>query len=119
MAHTNGATAPESSTDCIDELHLIDFEASMTMQQLHDSEVGYDELWRPKRRIALLALTRTKADLVASFTKSDSGPELLMEMIEHVQDWASHLKDGIDIAEQATARLTVACATAINQEEST
>lgn len=120
MAHTaHGAFAANtaSSSDPVDELHLLDFPADMTMQQLADGEVGYDELWGPKRRLALISLARSKAELVDGFSKSDNGPEVLMDMIEHVQDWMQHLQACIAIGESAHARLSVTCATVIKQAE--
>jgi len=124
MAHpasTNpGAAAPiipPMSDEDLASMAGHDFAAQITMREVQEAEAAYEERWGVKRRIALISLTRTKVELVAGFTKGDNGPELLMEMIEHVQDWAAHLRDGLDVAEAATARLTVACAAAMQHLE--
>ena len=112
---TQGQTAPEH--DDLDDLATIDFEAEMTQEQVKEYETGQNEVWGMKRRITLISLTRTKAELVAGFSDTENGVEMLMEMIDHVHEWRDHLKASLGLAEAASSRLIVTCAAAMKHQE--
>lgn len=119
MAHTAslGAPAPDTTTDDeITSMALMDFEPSLTMEQLDQIEANYNETWGVKRRITLLALTRSKAELVLNLSKSDNGIDVAMEMIDHVHAFRDHLRDGIALAEAASARLLITCSALMSTE---
>lgn len=113
MAHSAspGAPAPDTTTDDAD-LHRMaqhDFEAELTQDQVNKIEAEYNHTWGYKRRITLLALSRSKADLVLNFGKDENGPDVLMEMVEHIYEFREHLRNGIELADSASARLLVTC----------
>jgi hypothetical protein len=95
-----GAPAPTTDEELRD-IAQHDFEAALTQDQINEIEAEYNATWGVKRRITLLALSRSKADLVLNFGKQESGPDVLMEMIEHIYEFRDHLRDCIDQPREA------------------
>jgi hypothetical protein len=93
------------------ELGQIDFDAVLTNEEFQEYEATQNETWGVNRRIAMITLARSKAQLVGGFGKAGN-TDALLEMIERVQDWSDHLKASIEMAEMASARL-MAVASAI------
>ena len=107
---TNGATAPEHTTPTSDDelasIGLHNFDPVLTTEQLEAFEHEQSTIWRPKRRLALIALTRSKDQLVKGCAEG-SGIDTLFEMVEHINEWSEHLKVLLEMSETATARLLV------------
>lgn len=115
MAHSTSPGAPDRITD--EELQSMaqhDFEAELTQDQINKIESDYNETWGVKRRITLLALSRSKAELVLNFGQLEDGADVIMEMIDHVHEFREHLRNGIELAESASARLLIACSAILN-----
>lgn len=107
-------TLPTPTTDAdLANMARHSFDALLTQPEVTAYEASTANQWGTSRRIALVSLTRSKAELVAGFSQGDNGPELLMEMVEQVYAWRDHLKNHIELAGMASARLIVACSTLI------
>lgn len=121
MAHSASPGVPAEPTSN-EELHRLaqhDFEAALTQDELNESEAQYNETWGVKRRITLLALSRSKADLVLNFGKQENGPDVLMEMIEHIYEFRDHLRNTIELTDTASARLLITCSTLLSTQGAT
>lgn len=121
MAQSASPGVPATPTTD-EELHHMaqhDFEAAFTQDQLNEIEAQYNETWGVKRRITLLALARSKADLVLNFGKDENGPDVLMDMIEHIYEFRDHLRNTIELTETASARLLITCSTLLANQGAT
>lgn len=83
-----------------------EFEPALTDDQVQEYESTQNELWGSKRRLAMIALSRSKTDLVKGFGK-DKRADSLFEAIDHINGWSDHLKGQIEMANAAVARLMI------------
>jgi hypothetical protein len=81
-----------------------EFEALLTEAEVMEYEATQDEIWGTRRRMALAALMRSKAQLSEGQSESDHG-ELHLAMAEEITEWKDHLATNIKLAETAVARL--------------
>lgn len=99
------------------EMAALDFEPLMTRDQLRESEAEYNETWGVKRRITMLALTLSRSEFLENHRASGNEPEVLLDMIDHVDEYRTHLKAGLELAEAARARLLIVSAAAATDGE--
>lgn len=114
MAHSASLGVPAASPADDEDLCSMaqhDFEAALTQDQINAIEADYNETWGVNRRITLLALSRSKADLVLNFGKQEDGPDVVMEMIDHIYEFRDHLRACLEMTESASARLLITCST--------
>lgn len=121
MANTpQGATAPDCADSArIDEAAHLEFQAVLTPGQVQDYEATQHETWGPRRRMTLISLTRSKAELLAGFAQGENGADVLMDMIDEVHTWRDHLIATADLAETASARLIITCSALLQTNTST
>lgn len=121
MANTpQGATAPDCADSArIDEAAHLEFQAVLTPDQVQDYEATQHETWGPRRRMTLISLTRSKAELLAGFAQGENGADVLMDMIDEVHTWRDHLIATADLAETASARLIITCSALLQTNAST
>lgn len=121
LAHPGAAAptpdAPHSAPplDDIADLARLDFDSLLTDTQVQEFEANQTH-WGEKRRIALIVLARTKEQLVTGFG-GGSGPDALLELIEHLSDYEKHCKALQEMASIACARLIAATAATLPQGE--
>jgi N-acetyl-beta-hexosaminidase len=104
-AHTT--TTPAPGTEPIEELAQLaqqDFDAALTDEQVNEYERTQNQTWGYVRRIALVSLARSKAQLLKGFDSTDS-TDALMEAMENIQQWREHLLNQAEMANAAFARL--------------
>lgn len=86
----------------------LDFQPAMTPAEVFSAEAEYNETWGVKRRIAMVTLTKSRAELTACFLSVDKGVDAMFSMIEEITELRDHLKAGASLAESAIARLLIA-----------
>ena len=99
------------------KLSKVDFAAVLTDAQINDYEATQARVWGIKRRVTLLALARSRQQLVDGFGKAN-GPDTLLEIIEHVSDWEKHCKANAAMASTAVARLICAASAILERDGS-
>lgn len=82
---------------------LPEFEPVFTDEQVRQMEADYNESWGEKRRLVMIALTRTPAQLVEGFTHLSG--DAFEELLAHMDDFKSHCMAGVEVAEAAKARM--------------
>lgn len=109
---------PKTTARDVKELAALgnnEFDAVVTQEQIQGYERSQDEMWGTKRRVAMIALSRSKKQLIKGF---GDGVETLIEMIDHINEWRDHMKGQIEMAEQATARLLIVSSAILYGNES-
>lgn len=109
-------TVPTSEQD-ITELAAINFEPLLTESQVFESEAKYNETWGVKRRITMMSLARSRDQLLSGCEGNEEGAEVLLDMIEHIRDYRTHLEAAVELAEAAMARLLCVASKAINAQD--
>lgn len=117
MASTNQESADTFTREDLDGIASNDFEAALTPQEVEEYEASQNTTWGVKRRITLITLTQSKAEMVLNFGKDDKGADVLLDMLDHAREWKDHLQAGIDLSECAMARIIVACSAISMQQE--
>lgn len=82
---------------------LPKFTPAFTEDQVFQMETEYNEHWGVKRRLVMISLTRTAAQLAEGFASIDG--EAFTELLGHFDDFKNHCKAGMELAESATARM--------------
>jgi hypothetical protein len=82
---------------------LPKFSPVFTEEQVFQIEANYNESWAVKRRLMMIALARTPAQLVEEFARIDG--ESFSELLGHFEDFKNHCKTAIELAEIASARM--------------
>lgn len=103
----------QEATGDLAALGKVTFDRIFTDEQVNEFEAAQTE-WGPKRRCALIALARTRQQLVDGFGSGD-GPDVLLEMIDHVSDYEKHCKVLAELAAIAVARLMAVAAATIEK----
>lgn len=88
----------------VPQLTDIDFDAAMSLDQLR--KLDHDERFNFGRRVMLLALGKSKAELVA--TVSALGDEPYSAWLDHIETLQQDLRHLLELSEVAHARLIVA-----------
>ncbi|MCW5624172.1 MAG: hypothetical protein KIT73_05590 [Burkholderiales bacterium] len=86
----------------------LDFEPALTDAQVDAVEASYNASWGVRRRVMQQVLLKSKAELVEAFSKGEEGEDAAVFATEMIREYKEHLEAGIDLAESALARLTVA-----------
>lgn len=83
------------------------FEAVFTGQEINDFEARLNEEWGAKRRLVMITLSRSSESLIDGFSPSiaEDGGAVIMELMDQISDYQSHLKAGVEMAEAALTRL--------------
>ena len=97
--------APKPVEPSMDEVAQRDFPAVATKADIDESERYYDEMWGIRRRVMLISLSRSRAELLEGFTANDDGPDVLLSMVEEINIYIGHLDDMRKVADTAVARL--------------
>ena len=80
------------------------FKPQITKAEVMGKEAEYDKEWGFRRRVTLLTLTMTQAELMSKLTSVEAAKAHLA-WIEEVQAYLRHLKTMTELAEAAQARL--------------
>lgn len=115
MPASLGAPAPSTTSDDLAELASVDFDSLWTDAQVQAFEAQQTH-WGEKRRLALIVLARTRQQLATGFG-SASGPDTLLELIEHASDYQKHCQAMQELASIAVARLIAAAAATLETAE--
>ncbi len=79
------------------------FKPVFTKDQVFHMEADYNESWGVKRRLVMITLTRTPAQLAEGFATIEG--EAFSELLGHFDDFRNHCKAGMELAEVARARI--------------
>lgn len=116
-ATTQGTRARTSKTkqvpEDLDELGKVTFGRVLTEEQVDQADAAHVS-WEEKRRVALFTLARTKEQLVNGFDSGD-GPDLLLEMLEHLSEYKKYCEALAEMAAAAAFRLAVVAASTIEK----
>lgn len=82
---------------------LPDFDPVFTQEQVFQLEDEYNTTWGEKRRLVMIALARTPAQLAEGFANIE--PEAFSYLLDCFDDFKNHCKAGMELADCATARL--------------
>ena len=112
------ANTPEtdSAEQEVAEMGKTDFLAVMTQKEIEEYENTQNESWGVKRRLAFITMARSKTQLVEGFGH-DGGPDSLLNLIDEISDWSTHMKGHIEMAESACARLMIVASALIYSEQ--
>lgn len=84
----------------------IDFGSIITDEQIYAIEKEHKEdTWGEARRLTLIALRRSRAELVDGFSSTADGRDTLLNLIDQVQSYATHARGAAEIANTALMRL--------------
>lgn len=92
------------------ELARMDFDAMLTDEEVSELE-SVSQSWSRNRRAALAVLSQSKAQMMAQFWQSETPGEhadTLLDLVEHLTAYQSHLDGLREQAESARSRLLVA-----------
>lgn len=92
-----------------------DFGPVFTAEQIDTIDADCNEKWGQKRRMTLAVMSRSKAQLVEGFGV-DKGPDVLLDLLEDVMDFRNHMKDCLEMADSACARLLMVSEIVIGNE---
>ena len=81
-----------------------DFPAVLTADDVRSFESGCEASWGDRRRLMMVSLTRSSAQLRVGGGGSDV-PAVLLEMAGEIAAYRDHLKSGMEVAELAVQRL--------------
>lgn len=82
---------------------LPKFQPVFTEDQVRQIEADYNEEWGVRRRLVMITLARTAAQLAEGFR--DIEGEAFSELLGHFNDFKAHCKAGMELAESAEARM--------------
>lgn len=82
---------------------LPKFKPVFTEDQVRQMEADYNESWGVRRRLVMITLARTAAQLAEGFR--DIEGEAFSELLGHFNDFKAHCKAGMELAESAEARM--------------
>ena len=82
---------------------LPKFQPVFTEDQVRQMEANYNESWGVRRRLVMITLARSAAQLAEGFANIDG--EAYSELLGHFDDFKNHCKAGIELAESASARM--------------
>lgn len=82
---------------------LPKFKPVFTEDQVRQMEADYNESWGARRRLVMITLARTPAQLAEGF--ADVEGEHFSDLLGHFDDFKAHCKAGMELAESASARL--------------
>jgi hypothetical protein len=103
-AKTRRARAKPTAEPTMDEVAQRDFTALVTEAQIEESEREYNSIWGMRRRVMLISLARSRDQLLEGFGSGD-GPDTLLNMVEEINLYKDHLREGAEIADTAVSRL--------------
>jgi len=90
----------------LESVAAFSFEAAIDDNQVKEMEKqAQNKNHGITRRVALIALSRSKMQLIAGFGKDDETRELLGDTIENIEHYIAHLKGVVEVMEAAQARL--------------
>lgn len=82
---------------------LPKFQPVFTEDQVRQMEADYNESWGVRRRLVMITLARTAAQLAEGLRDIDG--EAYSELLGHFDDFKAHCKAGMELAESASARM--------------
>lgn len=82
---------------------LPKFQPVFTEDQVRQMEADYNESWGVRRRLVMIALARTAAQLAEGFAHIDG--DAYSALLDQFDDFKNHCKAGIELAEGASARM--------------
>lgn len=85
------------------------FDPVFTDEQLQSFEENHNETWGVKRRITMMALSRTSDQLIDGFSSlvAEGNSDSFFALLEQITDYRDHLKSGVELADAAFARLVL------------
>jgi hypothetical protein len=86
----------------------VEFDAVFTEKDVFKIEGEYNTTWGVSRRIMMMVLSKSSADLsniFKSIIADDDTGRVYFEMLEQIDDYKEHLKSGMELADAAAARL--------------
>ena len=102
MTTQNTATSGNTNTDqTTGQSEPPCFDAALTSEQVEAIEANANAV-EQHRRLALSALTKNSKELLESFRGEDDS---LIESIEALSDYCTHLKHSLEMADAAFARM--------------
>jgi hypothetical protein len=102
----------------VPDFDQVNFEAVLTAEQVREIEAMEKNVWGSRRRLAMTSLSSSKAQLLEVYGKGED-PNVLMDLIEHIDEWAKHLRNQAEIVELASARLIAVARTILHNTEQT
>lgn len=90
----------------------LTFQPELSVEQFRQSESEYNRTWGVQRRMMLLTLTRTKDELAQGFRDAADAGEFVAQMLEDLEAYKQHMRDGLNLTESAISRILIAASAA-------
>lgn len=103
MANANDTSSTRAPSARSRKPELPEFQPAFTEDQVRQFENGYSDTWGEKRRLTMIALTRTPSQLAEGFRHIED--EAFMELLGHLDDFKAHCQGLMELAESASARM--------------
>lgn len=84
------------------------FEPCFTQDQVFETDGRYETTWGASRRTMLTVLAKSPEEITGILneaTKADETVEVYFQMIKEIDQYAGHLKNMLELADAAQARL--------------